>query len=154
MANKAVKRYLARVRRALVCGAADRKALLARCEAMAEDFCQENPEAEYGAYVAAFGEPADFAAELLSRLDKDRVETALKRRRLIRGCAAVLLAVIAISCAIFWYIKYEQSVELNENIEIVEGTVVGLVPEMFDSFVEDVPETAQTYVDGYERENR
>lgn len=153
MANKAVKRYLARVRRALVCGAADRKALLARCEAMAEDFCQENPEAEYGAYVAAFGEPADFAAELLSRLDKDRLETALKKRRLIRGCAAVLLAAIAISCAIFWYIKYEQSVELNENIEIVEGTVFNVTPGEFDNIMEDTPESAREYTDSYQREN-
>lgn len=147
MANKAAKRYLARVRRALVCGAADRKALLARCEAMAEDFCQENPEAEYGAYVAAFGEPADFAAELLSRLDKDRLETALKKRRLIRGCAAVLLAAIAISCAIFWYIKYEQLKELGENINIVEGSVVDMTPEEFKAAIANGSDSAQWYAD-------
>lgn len=150
MANKAVKRYLARVRRALVCGAADRKALLARCEAMAEDFCQENPEAEYGAYVAAFGEPADFAAELLSRLDKDRLETALKKRRLIRGCAAVLLAVIAISCAIFWYIKYEQSVELNEDLVVVEYPTLNLSPKEFEASMGNIPENSSWSAGGNE----
>ena len=154
MDSKVAKRYLARVRRALVCGCPDRKALLARCEAMVETFCQENPEAGYDAYVAAFGEPADFAAELLSRLDKGRVEAALKQRRLIHGCIAALFAAIVVCSAVFWYVQYEKSTELDDRLTIVEGAVVGLAPETFDSFVEDVPEIAQTYADGYERENK
>lgn len=119
MDSKVAKRYLARVRRALVCGCPDRKALLARCEAMVETFCQENPEAGYDAYVAAFGEPADFAAELLSRLDKGRVEAALKQRRLIHGCIAALFAAIVVCSAVFWYVQYEKSTELDEDLVIV-----------------------------------
>lgn len=153
MDSKVAKRYLARVRRALVCGCPDRKALLARCEAMVETFCQENPEAEYDAYVAAFGEPADFAAELLSRLDKGRVEAALKQRRLIHGCIAALFAAIVVCSAVFWYIKYEESADLNDNIDIVEGSVFNVAPGEFDNIMESTPESAREYANSYQREN-
>ncbi len=142
MDSKVAKRYLARVRRALVCGCPDRKALLARCEAMVETFCQENPEAEYDAYVAAFGEPADFAAELLSRLDKGRVEAALKQRRLIHGCIAALFAAIVVCSAVFWYVQYEKSTELDEDLVIVEYPMLDLAPEEVETVIGDIPEVA------------
>ena len=142
MDSKVAKRYLARVRRALVCGYPDRKALLARCEAMVETFCQENPEAGYDAYVAAFGEPADFAAELLSRLDKGRVEAALKQRRLIHGCIAALFAAIVVCSAVFWYIQYEKSTELDEDLVIVEYPMLDLAPEEVETAIGDIPEVA------------
>lgn len=147
MDSKAAKRYLARVRRGLVCGCPDRKALLARCGEMVETFCQENPEAEYDAYVAAFGEPADFAAELLSRLGESRVEAALKQRRLIHGCLAALFVAIVVCSAVFWYIQYEKSRALDEEITIIEGSVVNLVPKEFDTLVEDTPGSAQWYLE-------
>ena len=42
MDNKAAGQYLARVKRALVCGKTDRCRLLERCAAMIGDFQQEN----------------------------------------------------------------------------------------------------------------
>lgn len=149
MDSKVAKRYLARVRRALVCGCPDRKALLARCEAMVETFCQENPEAEYDAYVAAFGEPADFAAELLSRLDKGRVEAALKQRRLIHGCIAALFAAIVVCSAVFWYVQYEKSTELDGDLAVVKGPVVSVSLDKAETFIEDdsAPASEHWYVE-------
>lgn len=84
MENKAAMQYLARVKRALVCGKTDRCRLLERCAAMIDDFQQENPEAGYDGIVAAFGEPDAFVSELLSGLDEAAVQAARKRRRMIR----------------------------------------------------------------------
>ena len=109
---------------------------------MVETFCQENPEAGYDAYVAAFGEPADFAAELLSRLDKGRVEAALKQRRLIHGCIAALFAAIVVCSAVFWYVQYEKSTELDEDLVIVEYPMLDLAPEEVETAIGDIPEVA------------
>ncbi len=84
MDNKAAGQYLARVKRALVCGKTDRCRLLERCAAMIDDFQQENPEAGYDGIVAAFGKPDAFVSELLSGLDEVTVKAARKRRRMIR----------------------------------------------------------------------
>ena len=76
MDNKAAGQYLARVKRALVCGKTDRCRLLERCAAMIDDFQQENPEVGYDGIVDAFGEPDAFVSELLSGLDEATVKTA------------------------------------------------------------------------------
>ena len=67
--DQAAQRYLTRLRRALVCPKRDRERLLADAREMLENFAQENPGAFYQDYVASFGQPQDFAREMLSGLD-------------------------------------------------------------------------------------
>ena len=134
MESKAAQQYLNQVRRFLVCDKTGQKQLLGRCGELMESFQQENPDAEYGGFVAAFGEPADCAADLLSTLDVSRVEAARKRRRRLHRIAiaamsaAVVLSVIA---AIFWYLKYSYQHEFDDEFIWVIGPAVEMTPEEF-----------------------
>ena len=121
MDNKAAGQYLARVKRALVCGKTDRCRLLERCAAMIDDFQQENPEAGYDGIVAAFGKPDAFVSELLSGLDEVTVKAARKRRRLIRWGAAAVIVIVLITTSIFWYLQYRESMNINEQESICQG---------------------------------
>ena len=151
MENKAVRQYLARIRRALACGRDDRRRLLARCAGMIGVFQQENPEAGYDGLVAAFGEPAVFATELLSSLDESAVEAARKRRRFLRlGALALIVAALA-ATSVFWYIKYQRSIALDESLYVVEGPVVYMTPEEFAWGMEHTPEESHAHLPEDER---
>ena len=121
MDNKAAGQYLARVKRALVCGKTDRCRLLERCAAMIGDFQQENPEVGYDGIVAAFGKPDAFVSELLSGLDEVTVKAARKRRRLIRWGVAAVIVIVLITTSIFWYLQYRESMNINEQESICQG---------------------------------
>lgn len=144
MENKAARQYLSRVKRALVCGRDDRCRLLERCSAMIEVFQQENPGAGYEGIVSAFGSPESFVAELLSGLDKPKVEAARKRRRFVRLgiIAAVVITLIVISS--FWYVQYQKSKGINEHTIIVSGPPHTISQEEFDAIWESIPEKAQS----------
>ena len=144
MDNKAAGQYLARVKRALVCGKTDRCRLLERCAAMIDDFQQENPEAGYDGIVAAFGKPDAFVSELLSGLDEVTVKAARKRRRLIRwgAVAALIAALIALSA--FLYIKYRQSMEIGQYFYVVRGVPQQMPPDEVEAIIDQLPEESRS----------
>lgn len=144
MENKAAGQYLARVKRALVCGKTDRCRLLERCAAMIDDFQQENPEAGYDGIVAAFGEPDAFVSELLSGLDEVTVKAARKRRRMIRwgAVAALIAALIALSA--FLYIKYRQSMEIGQYFYVVRGVPQQMPPDEVEAIIDQLPEESRS----------
>ena len=140
MDNKAAGQYLARVKRALVCGKTDRCRLLERCAAMIDDFQQENPEAGYDGIVDAFGEPDAFVSELLSGLDEATVKAARKRRRLIRWGAAVAIIAVPVVISVFWYIQYQKSMLVNDFATIVMKNPYEITQDEFDNRLENTPE--------------
>ena len=144
MENKAAGQYLARVKRALVCGKTDRCRLLERCAAMIDDFQQENPEAGYDGIGAAFGKPDAFVSELLSGLDEVTVKAARKRRRLIRwgAVAALIAALIALSA--FLYIKYRQSMEIGQYFYVVRGVPQQMPPDEVEAIIDQLPEESRS----------
>ena len=144
MEDKAAMQYLARVRRALICGKTDRCRLLERCAAMIDDFQQENPEAGYDGIVAAFGEPDVFVSELLSDLDEVTVKAARKRRRMIRrgAVAALIAALIALSA--FLYIKYRQSMEIGQYFYVVRGVPQQMPPDEVEAIIDQLPEESRS----------
>lgn len=122
MESKAAQQYLNQVRRFLVCDKTGQKQLLGRCGELMESFQQENPDTEYGGFVAAFGEPADCAADLLSTLDVSRVEAAGKRRRRLHRIAIAVMSaavILSVSTAVCWYLKYQQSIIFDEDVIVV-----------------------------------
>lgn len=145
MEPRAARQYLTRVKRALVCGGDDRRRLLARCTVMVDDFLQENPEAGYVGIVAAFGEPGAFAAELLSGLDGPKVETARKRRRLIRRGAVAAVIAVLIALSAFLYIKYRQSMEIGQYFYVIEGAAQVMPPEEVEAIIDQLPEESLSY---------
>ena len=140
MDNKAAGQYLARVKRALVCGKTDRCRLLERCAAMIDVFQQENPGAGYDGLVAAFGEPDAFVSELLSGLDEATVKAARKRRRLIRWGAAVAIIAVLVVISVFWYIQYQKSMLVNDFATIVIENPYEITQDEFDNRLENTPE--------------
>lgn len=107
--DKSAQRYLKRLSRGLVCSREDRERLLGDALAMLENFSQENPGAFYGDYVASFGPPEEFAAEMLSNLDpEDVMEARLRRKRALIGtvAAATVLVVLALG---FWFGRQSQT---------------------------------------------
>lgn len=117
--DKAVKRYLAQLRRALTCAREDRERLFSRGRTMVEEFWAETPNAHYEDLVTAFGQPKDFAAEMLSQLDPGEVERAGRQRKYIRRGAAAAVIIILALLSVFWYFRYEKSQSWNENAIIV-----------------------------------
>lgn len=105
--DKAVKRYLAQLRRALTCAREDRERFFSQGEKLLGEFLEENPNARYEDLAAAFGQPKDFAAEMLSQLDPGEVEHTRRQRKYIRRglLAAVIVALILIS--VFWFGKWK-----------------------------------------------
>ena len=84
-----------------------------------------------------------------ARLDKGRVEAALKQRRLIHGCIAALFAAIVVCSAVFWYVQYEKSTELDGDLAVVKGPVVSVSLDKAETFIEDdsAPASEHWYVE-------
>lgn len=119
--DKAVKRYLAQLRRALTCGKADRERFFARGRTMVEEFWAENPNARDEDLAAAFGQPKDFAAEMLSQLDPAEVERAGRQRRYIRRALVAVIALALISCSAYWAVKWAKAQEIiHGDFKVVE----------------------------------
>ena len=144
MDNKAAGQYLARVKRALVCGKTDRCRLLERCAAMIDVFQQENPGAGYDGLVAAFGEPDAFVSELLSGLDEVTVKAARKRRRMIRWGAVAALIAALIALSVFLYIKYRQSMEIGQYFYVVRGVPQQMPPDEVEAIIDQLPEESRS----------
>lgn len=139
MEDNAARRYLLRVRRALVCSAASRRALSARAEALMEAFFQENPKARYRDLVSAFGPPGDFAETMLSELDEEEVRVTRQRRAILCRCLLAGLVLVLVLSSVFWYGKYQKSQSLNENAVVVIGPAEPMTEEEFNAFMKEFP---------------
>lgn len=136
--DKAGKRYLAQLRRALTCGKADRERLFARGRTMVEEFWAETPNARYEDIAAAFGQPKDFAAEMLSQLDPAEVERAGKQRRYIRRALAAVIALALISCSVYWAVKWAKAQEVvHGDFKVVE-TVEPMTKEAYQQYWDNI----------------
>lgn len=107
--DKAPERYLTQLRRALVCLKEDRERLMADARDMLENFAQENPGAFYRDYVASFGTPEDFAAEMLASLDPEDVAEAQTRRRRTLVGMVTAVGVLLVLLVGFWFGRQSQS---------------------------------------------
>lgn len=131
MEHSAARWYLTRVRRALTCSAASRRALLPRAEVLVEAFLQENPRARYQELVSAFGQPSAFAATMLADLDEEEVRFTRRRKTFLCRCLLAGLILLLILSSVFWYRKYQKSQSLNENTVVVIGPARELTEEEF-----------------------
>ena len=144
MENKAVKKYLSRLRRALTCSGPDRERLIAQGRALLEGFGEENPDPSYEDLSAAFGQPKEFAAEMLSQLPSAEVERARRRRRYMRwGTAAVLVLALGLLSAL-WYSKYKKSQSWNDNAIIIIQPVETMTEEEYQQYWSNIQEGAET----------
>ena len=100
--DQAAERYLKKLRRALVCSKKDKERLLGDARDLLENFAQENPGAFYQDYVASFGQPEDFAGEMLTSLDPEDVAEAGQRRKRVLVGAAVVAAAVLVLLAGIW----------------------------------------------------
>lgn len=138
MTGNAARNYLARVRRALTCAPVSRRRLLVQGAALVEDFCQENPEAEYGDLVSAFGPPRDFAGEMLSTLDEAEVLAARRRRTWLRRGAVAIVALVLVLATAFWYTKWSKARDvINGDFFIVEQAPQKMTEEEFNNKVKE-----------------
>lgn len=119
MENKAAQKYLNQVRHSLICGMADRKRLIERCKELMNAFQQENPDAGYDEFVAAFGQPADCATDLLSTLDDSKVESARQKRLWLRRIIIVSVLGVLVFLSFFWYSKYQKSIMFDEDVIVI-----------------------------------
>lgn len=99
MADKYARRYLAKVKRALPWDHR-RSDRVKRAAALMEDYLAEAPNAGEQDLLAAFGAPAEFAAEMAGASEITR---AKKQRRTLLWCAigAVILALAAVAAVSF-----------------------------------------------------
>ena len=142
--DKAMKRYLAQLHRALTCSGPDRERLIAQGRALLEGFGEENPDPSYEDLSAAFGQPKEFAAEMLSQLDPTEVERARRRRRYIRwGTAAVLVLALGLLSAL-WHSKYKKSQSWNDNAIIIIQPVETMTEEEYQQYWNNIQEGAET----------
>lgn len=102
MKNQAMEQYLKKLKKALRCPQPDKAELLAQGKALLMNFSEESPEADYEAFVTAFGPPEVFAGEMLDTLDQETLKRAQIGRKWLL-CSAAALAVILVMTATFWF---------------------------------------------------
>ena len=128
----------------MTCSGPDRERLIAQGRALLEGFGEENPDPSYEDLPAAFGQPKEFAAEMLSQLDPTEVERARRRRRYIRwGTAAVLVLALGLLSAL-WYSKYKKSQSWNDNAIIIIQPVETMTEEEYQQYWSNIQEGAET----------
>lgn len=146
MEDNAARRYLLRVRRALVCSAASRRALSARAEALMEAFFQENPKARYRDLVSAFGPPGDFAETMLSELDEEEVRVTRRRKAILCRCLLAGLVLVLVLSSVFWYGKWFKAQEvIRGDFFVVEEPPQRLTEEEFNEILQRTPPEAQSH---------
>lgn len=101
--NPLADAYLQSIRRLLDAPPEDRDRLMGRISRAVRAYLEENPEAGAEDLAAAFGSPADCAAELMAECDPARTAAARrKKRRVLYAVIAVLTALLVVS-AVLWY---------------------------------------------------
>lgn len=136
--DKAVKRYLAQLRRALTCAREDRERFFSQGEKLLGEFLEENPNARYEDLAAAFGQPKDFAAEMLSQLDPGEVEHTRRQRKYIRRALVAVIALALISCSVYWAVKWTKAQEVvHGDFKVVE-TVEPMTKEAYQQYWDNI----------------
>lgn len=143
MENKNAQRYLAQTRHCLICSRADRTRLLSRAATMVSEYGMESPEAEYADYLSAFGQPSDFASEMLSTLDPERVRSAARRRKWLRRAIACAVVLALVLLAGFFYFLYRASQSWNVNTEIKFDEPIYITEEEFQRSWDSAPPGAR-----------
>ncbi|MCI9432280.1 MAG: hypothetical protein HFF70_07610 [Oscillospiraceae bacterium] len=101
--------YLQSIRRLLDAPPEDRDRLMGRLSRAVRAYLEENPEAGAEGLAAAFGSPADCAAELMAECDPARTAAARrKKRRVLYAVIAVLVAALIAMTAVFLYFDAHQ----------------------------------------------
>ena len=101
--------YLQSIRRLLDAPPEDRDRLMGRISRAVRAYLEENPEAGAEGLAAAFGSPADCAAELMAECDPARTAAARrKKRRVLYAVIAVLVAALIAMTAVFLYFDAHQ----------------------------------------------
>lgn len=135
MADKYARRYLAKVKRALPWDHR-RSDRVKRAAALMEDYLAETPSAGEQDLLAAFGAPAEFAAEMVGASEITR---AKKQRKTLLWCAigVVILTLVAVA-AVFFLRWRELRTALPEdgNFNIIYPAET-LTQEEFDELMND-----------------
>lgn len=101
--------YLQSIRRLLDAPPEDRDRLMGRLSRAVRAYLEENPEAGAEGLAAAFGSPADCAAELMAECDPARTAAARRKtRRVLYAVIAVLVAALIAMTAVFLYFDAHQ----------------------------------------------
>lgn len=134
MTDKSALGYLAKVKRALPRD--DQRAHhMAQATALAENYLEENPNAQGMDLEAAFGAPADFAAEMVG---PDGVARARKqRKRLVFAVVGVVFAVLLVVAMVFFYKWRELRAIIPADDYIVIEPAKTLTPEEYDALWND-----------------
>lgn len=138
MENKVAQRYFKQVKRLLICDKDDRKRLLKQCEELMNTFQQENSEAEYDGFVAAFGTPTHCAIELISTLEESKVKDYQKKRLWIRRFTVSGIVIVLIFISFFWHIKYRQTIAFDDNAYVIVGPKTQVTEEEYIAATERI----------------
>ena len=113
--------YLQSIRRLLDAPPEDRDRLMGRLSRAVRAYLEENPEAGAEGLAAAFGSPADCAAELMAECDPAR--TAAARRKKRRRLYAVIAVLTALLVAVTVFFIYAEKTQVKYvDIYITEDT--------------------------------
>jgi len=138
------KRYLSQVRQELVCPGRDRRRLFAQAEKLVVDFAAENPQASYDDIAVAFGAPRDFATAMTADLDQEQVVKTKRGRKRLRSVIVAGVALVLVLISVFWYSKYRESQDFNENGTLIIFPAQQMTEEDLEAFLqqpaEDSPE--------------
>lgn len=119
MKNKALRRYLHKIKRNLTCYHATKKELMA---GVSVELREETMEADsYPAIVARFGEPEAVAAQLQESVSEGERSAARRRSRLLRIAAIAVVLAIITALAIMT-VKLWNTVPVTYDSVIYEGT--------------------------------
>lgn len=132
MNRNASQQYLKQVGKFLICDRKRRRRLLSRCGGLVHSFQEENPNAGYDDLVAAFGEPAACAAELLSGLDTSSVEDARKVLFINRSVFAVIIIALTLVSSFLLY-KYLKIREFDEDSILIIEAPIRITEEEFNA---------------------
>lgn len=143
MEDNAARRYLLRVRRALTCSAASRRALLPRAEVLVETFLQENTGSQDQDLVSAFGQPRDFAETMLASLGEEEVRLTRRRNTILRRCLLAGLVLALVLSSSFWFWKWSRAQNvIRGDFFVVEESPQRLTEEEFNELSQQPsPET-------------
>lgn len=126
--------YLSQVRRHLTCSASSRQRLLRQGGQMVEDFLLENPGADESALAAAFGTHQEFAAQMLATLEPEEVNSAKRRRRLVKTGLITLVALALALTAVICFVKWKQAqTVVNGDFYVIQEPGHNVSEEEFDS---------------------
>lgn len=135
MTDKSALGYLAKVKRALPRDE-QRAHHMAQATALAENYLEENPNAQGTDLEAAFGAPADFAAEMVG---PDGIARARKqRKRLCFAIVGLVLAALLVVATVF-FVRWQSLRKIipeDGNFDIIYPAVT-LSPEEYDALWND-----------------